>query len=82
MIKNDVEFKWMKVENEAFKNIKTTVIFPLYYASHHCLVVVLMQKDLEGKERPIYFMSTNSQGVELNYPTIDQPWVSLPQIVP
>jgi hypothetical protein len=33
---------------------------------------VVLTKRLEGNEAPISFMSTNMQGVELNYPTIDK----------
>jgi hypothetical protein len=34
----------------------------------HSLVVVLTQKDQQGNECPISFMSMVLQGVELNYP--------------
>jgi hypothetical protein len=35
-------------------------------------VVVLTQKNQEGDEFPVYFMSFGLQGVELNYPKVDK----------
>lgn len=36
------------------------------------LDAVLTQKDLEGNESPIYFMSTNLEDEKLNYPFIEK----------
>jgi hypothetical protein len=71
---------------EAFKNIKIVVVvapslrrpyftkdFLLYmFASDHSLAIVLTQKDEEGDEYRVAFMSTGLQGVELNYPPVDK----------
>jgi hypothetical protein len=47
--------------------------FFLYtFASDQSLVAVLTQKDDDNNEAPVSFMSTNIQGVELNYPAIDK----------
>jgi hypothetical protein len=86
MIKKYVQFKWTSIEKEAFENIKATIAvapslqspyftkdFLLYtFASDHSLATVLTQKDEQGNEFPIAFMSTGLQGVELNYP----PWIN------
>jgi hypothetical protein len=42
------------------------------FASDHSLATVLTQKDQQGNECPIAFMSTGLQGVELNYPPVDK----------
>jgi hypothetical protein len=86
MIKKDVQFKWTPLEKEAFKNIKVVIAtapslwspyfskyFLLYtFTSDHSLAAVLMQKDEQGDEYPVTFMSTGLQGVELNYPLVDK----------
>jgi hypothetical protein len=47
--------------------------FNLYtFASDQLLAAVLTQKDDENNESLVSFMSTNIQGVELNYPSIDK----------
>ena len=47
--------------------------FILYtFASDHSIVVVLTQKNEEGEEFLVYFMSRGLQGVELKYPAIDK----------
>jgi hypothetical protein len=86
MIKKDVKFKWTYVEKEAFEMIKVTIVsspalqildftkeFLLYtFASDHSLVALLNQKDQQGNECTIVFMSTGLQGVEINYPPVDK----------
>jgi hypothetical protein len=50
-----------------------SIDFFLYaFASDQLLVAVLTQKDDDNNESPMSFMSTNIQGVELNYPAIDK----------
>ena len=82
----DAYFKWDEEKKGAFNNIKTSIsqapvlwsldfnkVFFLYtFASDQSLVAVLTQKDDENNEAPISFMSTNIQGDELKYPTIDK----------
>jgi hypothetical protein len=47
--------------------------FFLYtFASDQSLAIILNHKDDEKIEAPISFMSTNLQGVKLNYPAIDR----------
>jgi hypothetical protein len=86
MIRKDAEFKWDEERRGYFNNIKTAISqapvlrspdfskdFFLYtFASDQSLAAVLTQKDDENNEAPISFMSTNLQGVELNYPAIDK----------
>lgn len=46
--------------------------FILYtFSSDHSIVVVLTQKNEEGEEFLVSFMSTGLQGDELKYPSID-----------
>jgi hypothetical protein len=84
MINKDFNFKWTKERREAFENIKEAIAqtptlrspnihneFILYtFSSHHSIVAVLTQKNEEGKEFMVSFMSTSLQGAELEYPTI------------
>jgi hypothetical protein len=86
MICKYVEFRWDDERKSSFSNIKTTICqspvfqspdfskyFFLYtFASDQSLVAVLTQKDDDNNEAPVSFMSTNIQGVELNYPSIDK----------
>jgi hypothetical protein len=86
MIHKDVEFKWDDERKNSFNNIKAAISrapvlrspdfnkdFNLYtFASDQSLAAVLTQKDDDNNEAPVSFMSTNLQGVELNYPTIDK----------
>jgi hypothetical protein len=47
--------------------------FFLYtFASDQSLAALLTQKDDENNEAPISFISTNLQGVELNYHAIEK----------
>jgi hypothetical protein len=86
MICKDVEFKWDDERKMAFKNIKTAIsqapvlrspdfskdLFLYTFVSDQSLAAVLTQKDDDNNEAPVSFMSTNLQGVELNYPAIDK----------
>jgi hypothetical protein len=48
----------------------------LRFAFEYSLATMLTQKDEQGNECPIAFMSTGLQGAKLNYPTMDkQPFV-------
>jgi hypothetical protein len=86
MIRKDVEFKWDDERKNDFNDIKSAISqapvlrspdfnrdFSLYsFASDQSLATVLTQKDDDNNEAPLSFMSTNLQGVEINYPTIDK----------
>ena len=86
MIHKDDEFKWDDEQKISFNNIKAAIsqapmlqspnfskYFFLYtFASDQSLATVLTQKDEDNKEAPVSFMSTNIQGVELNYLAIDK----------
>ena len=81
MAKQNVQFKWTDVEKNGFSKIKKSIAhapslkspnfkkdFILYtFASDDSLAAVLTQKEDEGDEYPISFMSTGLQGAELNY---------------
>ena len=72
MVKQNAQFKWTDIEKDAFNKIKTTVAhdpslkipnfdkdFIMYtFASDDSLAAVLTQKEDEGDEFPISFMST------------------------
>jgi len=86
MICKDAKFKWDDERKDAFNNIKAAISqalvlwspdfnrdFFLYtFASDQSLAAVLTQKDEDNNKAPVSFMSTNIQGVELNYPAIDK----------
>ena len=86
MIKKDFDFEWTKERREAFDKIKEaipeapTLRSPDFYNElilytfvyYHSIVAVLTQKNEEGEEFPISFMSTCLQGVDLKYFTIDK----------
>jgi hypothetical protein len=86
MIHKDVEFKWDDERKSSFINIKTAIsqdpllrspdfrkYFFLYtFSSDQSLATILNQKDDDNNEALVSFMSTNIQGVELNYPSIDK----------
>ena len=86
MVKQSAQFKWIKIEKNAFSKIKASVAhapslkspdfdkdFILYtFASDDSLAAVLTQREDGGDEFPISFMSIGLQGAELNYPVIDK----------
>jgi hypothetical protein len=86
MIHKDSKFKWDDDRKDAFKNIKSTISpapvlrspdfnrdFKLYtFTSDQSLAAVLTRKDDANNEASVSFMSTNLQGAELNYPTIEK----------
>ena len=86
MIKKDSNFKWKKERKEAFEKIKEAITkaptlrspnfdndFILYiFSFDHSIVAVLTQKNEDGEEFLVSFMSTGLQGAELKYSTIDK----------
>jgi hypothetical protein len=86
MIHKDVKFKWDDEQKDAFNNIKVVISqapvlrspdfnreFFLYtFSSDQLLAAVLNQKDDGNNKALVSFMSTNIQGVELNYPIYRQ----------
>ena len=86
MIKKDFTFKWTKERREAFEKIKETIeeaptlwisnfdneFILNTFAFDHSIAVVLTQKNEEGEEFLVSFMSTCLQGTELKYPAIDK----------
>ena len=86
MIKKDSNFKLSKERKEAFDKIKETIVeaptlrspnfdneFILYtFASDHSIAAVLAQKNEDGEEFPVSFMSIGLQGAELKYLATDK----------
>ena len=86
MIKKDSNFKWTKERKEAFEKIKEAIAevptlrspnfdneFILYtFSSNHSIASMLTQKNEDGEEFLVSFMSMELQGVELKYPAIDK----------
>jgi hypothetical protein len=86
MICKDVEFKWDDEKKNSFSNIKATIsqapvlqspVFGKYFFLYtfsfdQSLAAILTQKDDENNEAQVSFMSTNIQGVKLNYPSRDK----------
>jgi hypothetical protein len=85
MIHKDFNFKWDDEQKYSLNNIKASISralvlqspdfnieFNLYtFTSDQSLAANLTQKDDENNKAPVSFMSTNLQGAEINYPTID-----------
>jgi hypothetical protein len=86
MIHKYGEFKWEEEIKISFRNIKTTIsqatvlrsidfgkdVFLYIFSFDKYLAALLTQKDDENNEAMVSFMSTNLQGAELNYPSIDK----------
>jgi hypothetical protein len=95
VIKKDVHLKWTIVEKEAIENIKAAIapapslrsldfikdLLVYTFASDHSIVAMLTQKDGQGNESPITFMSTGLQGIELNYPPMDKQVFSVHKVI-
>ena len=81
MLKNDHEIKWIVEAKKSFKDIKQAIseapmlaspdfdkFFLLFsYASEHTIVVVMLQKNDQGEEKPISFFSKMLRDGELKY---------------
>lgn len=86
MIRNNAIFKWGKDERESFELIKKSIInapslttpnflkpFVLYtFSSDTSYATVLTQLNDQNIEAPISFFSSNLQGAELNYFSIEK----------
>jgi transposase InsO family protein len=86
LLKKDVKFEWTDEGRKAFKNIKDSigrspVLISLNYskdfqvfsfASEDTIAGVLLQKNEEGQEQPIAFMSKALQNSELNYTSMEK----------
>ena len=86
MIKNFFFFKWGHNERESFDLIKHSIInvpflttpnffnpFTLYtFSSNTSYDVVLTQLNDQKFEAPISFFSSNFQGAELNYSSVEK----------
>jgi len=81
MMKKDVVYKWSDEAKKSFHRIKEVITespalvspnfnkeFFLYtFASDVSYAAILTQKNDDGNEVPISYMSSNLQGAELNY---------------
>ena len=95
MIKKDFILKWTKERREAFEKIKESIEeaptlqcpnldneFILYaFAFNHSIATVLTQKNEEGEEFLVSFMSIGLQGAKLKYPTIDKQALAVFKVV-
>jgi hypothetical protein len=86
MLKKGHDLKWSDEAKKAFEDIKQALchspvlISPDYnkdfqlfsFASDFTMVVVLLQKNQEGMEQPIAFMSRAFQGSELKYELMEK----------
>ena len=86
MLKKDSKVKWTLEAKQAFEGIKTALtqtpvlISPQFdrdfiifsFASQHTIVVVLLQKDDQGSEKPIAFFSRALRDVPLKYQIMEK----------
>ena len=86
MVKQKAEYKWEATQWEAFESIKEAIAnapslmssnflkeFILYtFATNTSYTAVLTQKNLDGDEVPISFMSAWLDGPQLKYPKVDK----------
>ena len=86
MIKKDAIFSWGQTEKESFQIILEAISeapsllspdfnkdFILYtFSSDISYAVVLTQLNHQNSEVPIYFMSSNFKGAEINYHEVDK----------
>jgi hypothetical protein len=86
LLKKDVKFEWTDEGRKAFKSIKDSIgrshvlISPDYtkdfqifsFASEDTIAGVLLQKNDEGQEQPIAFMSKALHSSELNYTIMEK----------
>jgi hypothetical protein len=86
LLKKDVKFEWNNESKRAFECIKTAIceapvlISPDYnkdfhifsFASKDTIVGVLLQKNDQGHEQPIAYMSRALQNSELKYPMFEK----------
>ena len=86
LLKKDVKFEWTDEGKVAFKSIKNSISmspvlnspdyskeFQIFsFTSEDTIAGVLLQKNKEGQEQPIAFMSRALQNSELKYTTMDK----------
>ena len=86
MLKKDAKVRWSLEAKKAFESIKSTltqthvltipqidkdfIIFS--FASEHTIVVVLLQKDKQGAEKPIAFFSRALRDAPLKYQIMEK----------
>ena len=85
LLKKDAKYEWTEEGRNAFKSIKDAIdkspvlISPNYskdfqifsFASEDTIPGVLLQKNEEGQEQPIAFMSRELQNFELHYTSME-----------
>ena len=85
-LSENITFKWSDEAKEAFRRIKEAIVeapalvspdfgkgFFLYtFASDLSYAAILTQKNDDGSEIPISYMSSNLQGAELNYLDVEK----------
>lgn len=86
LLKKDAKFEWKDDGKRSFKEIKDAIVrspvlaspdynkdFQIFsFASENTIVGVLLQKNDEGQEQPISFMSRALQNSKLNYTTMEK----------
>jgi hypothetical protein len=86
LLKKDVKFEWNDQSKKAFKEIKTVIsealvlVSPDYskdfqifsFASKDTIGGVLLQKNDQGQDQPIAYMSRALQNAELKYPMVEK----------
>ncbi|KAL0283179.1 UNVERIFIED_CONTAM: hypothetical protein Sangu_2907500 [Sesamum angustifolium] len=93
LMKKDIPFQWDEACDKAFKSIKSYLMKPpvlvapvpgrpliLYVAAlERSVGILLAQKNDEGKENALYYLSRTMTPNELKYSSIEKMWHSFSQ---
>ena len=90
LMKKGTLFKWGQSHEEAIQKIKEILTSPqtmtmpvkglpmiLYLTSTDKSIGVLLAQDIDGVERPVYYLSRSLQGSESNYPACEKHCLAL-----
>ncbi|XP_028086009.1 uncharacterized protein LOC114286987 [Camellia sinensis] len=90
LLKKDVRFIWNEEHQQAFEGVKSTLTSPLsmtppqparplllYITSTPKSVGALLAQEIDGLERPVYYISRVIQGAEVRYSPIERHCLAL-----
>ncbi|XP_028055176.1 uncharacterized protein LOC114259368 [Camellia sinensis] len=90
LLKGDAKFEWNQVHQKTFERIKAALTSPqtmiapqpgvplmLYLTSTPKSIGALLVQDVDGAERPVYYISRKIRGVEVRYTPIERHCLAL-----